>query len=178
MVNGFASVTGGNQVDTNATIMNAIKTVVRNQVTVNNIQQIATSSYNVNDGQLTVDYCKNSPLKWNQDIVSNVISDNILNSVSTQLLKNKQIQSLVAYVDQKASMQNKGLEDVVKALGDAIAKVVGAFTGPLAAVWIGGLILCCVCCGALLYFMMSPAGQKAATNISGAATNIARSRLG
>jgi uncharacterized membrane protein YoaK (UPF0700 family) len=132
----------------------------------------------VNDGQLTVEFCKGSPLKWNQSIVSNVISENIIHSVSTQLLKNKQIQSLVAYVDQKASQKNQGLNDLVDSIGKALSSVIGAFTGPLAAVWIGGLILCCVCCVALLYFMMSPAGQKAATNISGAGANIARSRFG
>ena len=168
MINGFAAATGGNDTDVTNNVTNIIHETVAQTLTNNNIMQIAQNSYNAQTATLTMAFCKNSPIQMNQTIVSNVISQNILNAVSEALLANSTISALISHADQTASMQNQGLNDLVDSMGKALSSVIGAFTGPIGYAYIGGCILCCVCCLALLYFMMSPAGQKSATTLTNA----------
>ena len=162
MVNGFAAATGGNSTNVTNSITNTIKEKITQTLTNENIMKIAQSSYNEITGEVTYEYCKNSPVKMNQSIVSNIISQNILTNVSNAIMKDSTVQKLVSYADQKASQENQGLNNVIDAIGKALSGIIGSFTGPMAAIPIAACILCCVCCLALLYFMMSPAGQQTA----------------
>ena len=168
MVNGFASATGGNETDVTNVVRNIINETVAQTLTNNNIMEIAQNSYNSQLAELTMEFCRNSPIQMNQTIVSNIISHNILSSVTQALLANSTISALISHADQSASQKNQGLNDLVDSMGKALSSVIGAFTGPLGYAYIGGCILCCVCCLALLYFMMSPAGQKSATTMTNA----------
>jgi hypothetical protein len=161
MINGFAAATGGNETNVTNDVRNIINETVSQTLTNNNIMQIAQNSYNAQTATLTMAFCKNSPIQMNQTIVSNVISQNILNSVSEALLANSTISALISHADQTASMKNQGLNDLVDSMGKALSSIIGAYTGPMAGVAIGITVLLCVCCLALLYFMMSPAGQQA-----------------
>lgn len=168
MINGFAAATGGNDTNVTNDVRNIINETVSQTLTNNNIMQIAQNSYNAQTATLTMAFCKNSPIQMNQTIVSNVISQNILNSVSEALLANSTISALISHADQTASQHSQGLNDVVDSMGKALSSVIGAFTGPMAAGYIAGCIFLCVCCLALLYFMMSPAGQHATVAASNA----------
>ena len=173
MVNGFAAATGGNNTDTYNKISNTINEKVQQSVTVNNIQKIATNSYDSQKGTLTMAFCRNSPINMNQTIVSNVISQNILNNLQQSLLSDTTISNLISHADQSASQQNQGLNNLVDSIGKAISDIIGSFTGPWAAVAIACVILCCLCCAGLVYFMMSPAGQEATTTAANAGANYA-----
>ena len=155
MVNGFAAATGGNSTNVTNEITNAINVAIRNEVTVNNIQQTATRSYNSQSGTLTMYFCRNSPIEMNQTIVSNVISQNVLTNVQKALLKNSTVSNLISYADQTASMQNKGLDDVIKAIGDAISGFIKAY----AMICVGIVAVCCIGILAIL-FMGSSGGNS------------------
>jgi len=173
MVNGFAAATGGNSADVTNNVQNIIKEVVDQQLTNNNIMKTVQNSYNSQSQEVTMILCQNSPIIMDQNIISNVISENILTNVTQALMQNATISSLISYADQHASVHNQGLNDVIDSIGKALSSIIGAFTGPYALVAIGACVLCCVCCIALLYFMLSPAGQQSATTVSQAGANYA-----
>lgn len=168
MQNGLLAATGGN--DTNAvnSVTNKVNEIVKQTLTTTNILNTASRTYNKQTGTVTMVFCKNSPIKINQSIVSNIISHNILTAVGDALMKDSTISGIVSKADQTSSEHNSGLDDLATAVGNALANIVGAFTGPMGAAYVASAVLSCICCLALLYFLLSPAGQKATTNVSGA----------
>jgi len=173
MTNGMLAATGGNSTNTVNSLTNLVSSIVKQTLTNTNIIETANKSYNKQSGKVYMAFCKNAPIKMSQDITSTVISTNLLNSVTTALMDNSVISGIVNDVDQKAKQHNQGFNDVLDSLFNGIRN---AFTGPAAMCYIAGLILCCVCCVALLYFMLSPAGQQATVTASNAGANYA-SRL-
>lgn len=174
MVSGFAAATGGNETEAMNDVQNIVNEVIDQSVTTNNIQKVCASSFNSQSGELTMDYCKNSPIKFKQTIVSEIIAENILNNVQNALMENSTIAGIVAHVDQTSSQENKGLNDLVDSMGKALTSMIGAVTGPLAGMYIGALCLLAVCCIALLYFFLSPAGQNSAKIVAQAGANVGK----
>lgn len=177
MVNGFAAATGGNNTDAYNYVSNKVSEIISQKITLNNIETIAKTAYNSQQATLTMAYCKNSPITMNQTIVSNIISQNILNNLQTALLQDTTISNLVSFADQTASQQNQGLNDLVDSIGKAVSSILGAFEGPFQNVAIACVILCCLCCAGFVYFLMSPAGQQATSTVVNTGANIAKSKV-
>ena len=173
MVNGLAAATGGNTQDTTMSITNTIEQSITNRINDTNINQVAVDSYNSIDGVLNIAVCRNSPIEVNQGIVSNIIAQNILTQITADILNNSAIATASATGSQTTSMKNQGLNDLVDSIGKAVSSIVGAFTGPLAAVWIACALVLCLCCAGLVYFLMSPAGQNATKTAANAGAKYA-----
>jgi len=168
-LSGFAAATGGNTTSVTNHIENTINEKIDQACTVNNIMNIAKSSYNQQYATLTMDFCRNSPIQMNQTIVSNIVSQNILTSVAKSLMEDSTVSNLVAYADQTAQTHNQGFNDVIDSIGKAISNIFGATTMPC----IIGMVVCIVLCIALLIFMLSPAGQQATTTAANAGATYA-----
>lgn len=177
MVNGLAAATGGNEQDTNNNIQTTINQSIQNRITDTNINEVVASSVNTQTMTLNIAACQNSPIQANQGIVSNVIAQNILTQISNDIVNNSVIASATTDVTNSTSMKNQGLNDLVDSMGKAISSIIGSVTGPIGAAYIACAIVCCVCCAALLYFMMSPAGQEAASKASNVGANFAKSKM-
>jgi hypothetical protein len=158
VISGFASMTGGNATDTTNYVRNTINKTINQATTINNINQVAASSYNSNTGKLKYVFCKDTPIEWNQEIVSEIIARNILQSIQDSLMEDSTISSLMNYADQTASTQNKGLDDVIKAA-----------TGPSIASAIAAAIICIIFLIGIVVLGMSPAGQESIGKVSNAA---------
>jgi len=171
MMNGLASITGGNSSDTTTNVSNTIKQTITNTIDKTNINTIAANSVNTQTMTLNILACQNSPIQANQGITSNVIAQNILSTITDNLMKSSLVASAVSNASQTSTMTNTGLDGLVASIGSAISNIVGAFTGPYQNIAIGACVLCALCCVALLYFMLSPAGQQATTTASQAGAN-------
>lgn len=176
MISGLAG-GGGNSQSTTTNIQNEIEMSIRNRITNTNINEVAASSFNTNTMTMNIGVCQYSPISANQGIVSNVIAQNILTQISTDIASSSAVASLAASASQTSLQENKGLDDLVESIGKAVSSIIGAFTGPYAAVAIACVLMLCLCCAGLVYFMMSPAGQEAASKASNVGANFAKSKM-
>jgi hypothetical protein len=173
MINGLAAMTGGNSQTTSTSIKNTIQVAVTNTINDTNINDVVARSVNTQTMTLNMAACEDSPIEANQGIVSNVIAQNILTQITSAIIRNSLIAQASSNVKTDTSMHNSGLNELVDSIGKALSSIIGAFTGPAAACWIAGVVLCCVCCLGLVYFLMSPAGQNAASSAANAGKNYA-----
>ena len=177
MVNGLAAMTGGNNQSTSTNIKNTISESISNNINSTSINQVAAASFNKNALTLNIGVCQNSPIQANQGIVSNVIAQNILTKITNDIVNNSLIATASSNASSSTGMHNQGLNDLVDSIGKAISSIIGSFTGPYAAVVIACVIMLCLCCAGLVYFMMSPAGQQVATTAANTGANFAKSKM-
>lgn len=142
MINGLASLTGGNSSKVNASIRTSIKQAIETKVTKENISNTVVSSMNVAEGKLELAVCRNSPINMSQDIQSQVIAQNIITQVTDTILQNEFIAKAKTDVTQKNTMKNQGLEALTACCGIVA-------------------VLLIVVCLALLVMGLSPGGQNA-----------------
>jgi len=147
MINGLAGASGNEQ-DVRASIRNTINQSIQTRVTTENIMNIATSSVNLQSGKINIAVCRNSPIRMDQNIESDVVAQNLMTQITDDILKNEVIASAKNTVTQTAFMENKGLESIAGACAGSSA-IIGVL-----------LLLACVA------MMMMGGGQKS-TNSSG-----------
>lgn len=102
-----------------------------------------------------------------QNIKQTVVAKGVSDAITKALFSDSTVNSAVQTGSQTASQQTQGLNDLV----DSIFKGLTSIWGIIA------LVLCFICCGAVI-FLLSPAGQKATTTAANAGANIARARYG
>lgn len=157
MVNGVASMTGGNAQDVRTNIQQTIDSAIRNNINSTTINQVATDSVNMQTMTLNIAACQYSPIEANQGIVSNVIAQNILTKISTAIASSNVIAAAASNVSQDSGMHNQGLNDLV----DSVFKGLTGIWGIIA------LVICVIVIGAVA-FLLSPAGQKASETLADA----------
>jgi len=159
---------GGGQSSTsdNTTINNHIENLIQTNITDETYNNALSQSLGSNDGTLVIGRDCKDEIHFDQNIVSQVTAINLLDKVQQILDSDSVVNQFNASVSQTATSKSEGLAGLVTAIFDGIRN---AFTGPYAMVAIACVVLCCVACLALLAFGLSPAGQTATTNASGAA---------
>jgi hypothetical protein len=120
MINGLAGASGNEQ-DVRASIRNTINQSIQTRVTTENIMNIATSSVNLQSGKLNIAICRNSPIRMDQNIESDVVAQNLMSQITDDILKNEAIASAKNTVKQTAFMENKGLESIAGACAGSSA---------------------------------------------------------
>jgi hypothetical protein len=85
--------------------------------------------------------------------------------ITEKILEDKIVNDLAAKAETSVKQENTGFASIIDSVFGGISDVLGAYGN------IVGMCVCllCVMCLALLAFGLSPAGQKATTNASGAA---------
>jgi hypothetical protein len=173
---GFLAPSVKNSAEARTNLKNKVTNIIDNTMKSETVQSIfahARANQNVDASNIWMEcdpkykiageYDLNIDQKMLQSITAKALADKL----TSQLASNQEIASAVTGVKQSSTQETKGLDDLVKAI----------FSG-LASIWgIIGALVCCVCI-AILIFALSPAGQKATTNASGAGASIARARYG
>ena len=145
-----------NVVETNITTEN-ITELLSDQVNINNTELIIGGNYDCRGGRGTID--------MTQDITAQLSAAAVTNMITEKILQDKIVNDLAAKAESSQSKKDTGFASIIDSYFGGIAKVFGASASII------GIIACllCVMCLALLAFALSPAGQKATTNASGAA---------
>ena len=140
MINGLAG-SGGNAQDVRASIRNTINQSIQTRVTTENIMNIATSSINLQSGKINVAVCRNSPIRMDQNIESDVVAQNLMTQITDDILRNDIIAKAKNTVTQTAFMENKGLESIAAASA-ASSGIIGAILllGCVAMLAMGGSV--------------------------------------
>lgn len=92
-----------------------------------------------------------------QKLKQTVVAKGVSDAITKALFSDSVVNSSVQAGTQKSTQETQGLNDLVDSLFKGLTGIYGIIA----------LVCCCVCI-ALLVFMLSPAGQKATTNASGA----------
>jgi hypothetical protein len=139
MINGLAGASGNEQ-DVRASIRNTINQSIQTRVTTENIMNIATSSVNLQAGKINLAVCRNSPIRMDQNIESDVVAQNLMSQITEDILKNEIIASAKNTVTQTAFMENKGLESIAGACA-ASSGIIGVILllGCVAMLAMGGM---------------------------------------
>lgn len=166
---------GGGQSSASDTtdIKSHVETLIETNITDETYNAALAESLSKNAGELYIGRDCRATINFDQNIVSQVTAINLLDKVQQILDSDAIVSQFTADVSQTAEAKSEGLAGLVKSLFDGIHD---AFTGPWSAIAIACVILFCIACLGLLAFGLSPAGQQATTNASGAAVNIAKSR--
>jgi hypothetical protein len=112
---------------------------------------------------------RNTSCKIGQDAQIKFVSEQIGKKVLEIINKDTSAQKLANEIDQVSQQESQGIgeaaADAFKGLGDGIGKAMGGAAVPSMI----SAVVSCVCCGALLAFGMSPAGQSLSKNAGSAA---------
>lgn len=143
-------------------ISNYKKTVenkINNTVTDTQIQDISNSVFNKNTKKVTLGECTDdSKLDFSQDIVSQLVTEGIMKGVTKAVAGAEADVSQKLGIKSSSESKGSGLEDVIASIFAGLTSIYGIIC----------IIVVCICL-AFLAFDLSPAGQKATTNASGAA---------
>jgi hypothetical protein len=112
---------------------------------------------------------KNTNCKIGQDVQIKFVSEQIGKKVLEIMNKDESAQKLAAEIDQAAKQASEGVGEAVAQSAEGIGKGIGSIMSGAAMPSIISAVVSCVCCGAMLAFGMSPAGQSLSKNAGSAA---------
>ena len=107
---------------------------------------------------------KNTNCKIGQDVQIRFVSEQIGKKVLEIMNKDESAQKLAAEIDQAAKQESQGIGAAVGEGAEGIGKGVGSIMSGATMPSLISALVSCVCCGALLAFGMSPAGQSLSKN--------------
>jgi DNA-binding protein YbaB len=107
---------------------------------------------------------KNTKCKIGQDAQIKFVAEQIGSKITEIINKDQSAQKLKKEIDASTSQETQGAGEAVAQGAKGIGEGVGAiFKGGTGASIVSGIVSC-VCCGAILAFGMSPAGQSLSKN--------------
>lgn len=146
-----------NVVETNITTEN-ITELLSEQVNINNAELIIGGNYDCRGGRGTID--------MTQDITAQLSAAAVTQMITKKILEDKIVNAMATKAEASQSKKDTGFASMLDSFFGGISDVIGAYSSIVGIV----ALLSCVMCLALLAFGLSPAGQKATTNASGAAS--------
>jgi hypothetical protein len=140
---------------------NSVSNIVETNITDKQKVEAFASVYNKNENKLDIGECGDGPgatnsskINASQNIVSDLVAQALLKSVSSALQKLDASNTSDTSVKQDSSAKSSGLDDVIKAIGDLLTGLFGAY-----AMYVLG---CCIVCSCLLCFLLVGAAAMSA----------------
>ena len=157
--------TGSTSASTVSDYKNKVSNIIETNITDQKKADAFASVYNKNNNELNIGECGDGPfalssakLNASQNIQSDLVAQAIVKSISNDLQKLDATNTTNTTTKQSSDSKTGGLEDVIASIFAGLTSIYGII----------GIIVVCICL-AFLAFALSPAGQKATTNASGAA---------
>jgi len=164
---GFLSPTVGNSSTATTNLKTTVTNIIENTMSSKSVQDIFASAKNKNDGDFSDLYYECDPayktpgkcsasqpdgcdFVVDQNIKSKVVAKGVADAITKALASTIADNTVAAEVKQSSKQESAG-----------VAELVSAITGPYAMICIAIVVLLCVVCGGIVYFMSSPAGQAA-----------------
>jgi len=151
-------------------IKTAIRTTVTQNITTENLTQVMNEQININQQRLIFGgnlICPEGKggLDLSQDITAQLTAEVVSELLTEKLMETKVVTDVTQAAEASVKQENKGFAGIIDSLGGAVSGIIGAYGN---IVFACVALLCVVCIGAVV-FLMSPAGQQATKNASGAA---------
>jgi hypothetical protein len=166
----LSDVIGKSDQNIEQTIKTAVRTVVTQNITTENLTQVMNEQININQQRLIFGgniICPEGKggLDLSQDITAQLSAEVVSSVITEKLLENKVINDLATKAEADVKQENTGFASIFDSILGGITGIVGAYGNIVFAC----VALLCVVCIGLVVFMMSPAGQQATQNMSKAA---------
>lgn len=148
-ITGAFSTALGNKQDIKQEVNVQLENVVENTLTTENINQLITSTVNVQNEELNVKVCYKSPINMTQDITSALVASAVTRALTTAISSNEYINKVATEAEALMKVEDRG---PFESLGEM-------FKG----MWLPIAISAVVSCVLLIVIMMvalSPAGQN------------------
>ena len=128
---------------------NKVSNIIETNITDQQKSDAFASVFNKNKNQINIGECggngvTSTKLNASQNIVSDLVAQAIVKSISSQLQSLDTTSSTTTQTSQSSTSKSGGLEDVIASIFDGL-------TGLYIPIIIGCL-LCCLCCVALIFF--------------------------
>jgi len=146
-------------------IKESIKSITGSTMNSKNMNKIAESMVTITEttvsfGNLTCSNGAKGTLIVDNNLIANQTADAVVKSLQENINKNSTLNSIQTKYSELVDQKNKGLFGTIQAWFKALGTIGSVI----------GIVVVCIIF-ALLFFLLSPAGQKATTNMSGAAAN-------
>jgi hypothetical protein len=179
--NGFLSASVGNSTSATTNLKNNVTNIIQNTMSSKSVQDIFAHAQNKNFADYSDLYYECDPqyksagkcgpddttgcdFVVDQNIKAKVVAKGIADAITTALSNVITDSTTTSNITTSSTLTNQGANDLLDSWFGGIAKLLGASTGMVA---IAACVLC-VAIAALLYFLLSPAGQKATTTLADA----------
>jgi hypothetical protein len=167
----LSDVIGKSNQNIEQTINTTVRNIVETNITTENLTELFAEQVNINQEELIIGgnfVCPEGKggLDLSQDIVAVLSASAVTDQLAEKISETKIVNDLTAKAEASVKQENTGFASIIDSIGEGISGIIGSATGIYA---ISGILLCVVCL-AILAFALSPAGQKATTNMSGAAS--------
>jgi len=131
---------------------NKVSNIVETNITDTSKAEAMASVYNKNDKAIKIKSCSdNAKIKASQNIVSDLVAQSLLKSVTSSLQTLDATNTSSVAVAQSAEAKSSGLDDVIKAIFDGLAGMYGVYAIIL-------ICCCCICCVGLVGVVAMGAG--------------------
>ncbi len=108
-------------------LQNAVQTVIENNVTQDTLNNAVNQVSFNQDGNIVIESSTyTGPCATDQNMVLNIQAQNVIGSIVSTVMENTQVTDIINEVKQAQDVENKGLSDVIKSVGESIAKVIDA----------------------------------------------------
>jgi hypothetical protein len=154
----------GDKQNVNQSITLAIENIVENTIVTENINDAVAEQVSINDGEFNLDgydCTLSGEINYTQDITAQLIASVVTKNLTDAIASSDILNQLQAAADAAQATENKGIADIVKAIGEA-------FTGWLKYAAIACVVCCCAIVVLAVVMGLSPAGQKATGNLGAA----------
>lgn len=112
---------------------------------------------------------RNTTCKIGQDAQIRFVAEQVGSKITEIINKDESAQKLKADIESKTTQETQGVGEALAQGAEGIGKGVASAMGGAALPSAVSALVSCVCCGALLAFGMSPAGQSLSKDAGGAA---------
>jgi hypothetical protein len=150
---------------------NHVSDIITNNMTTQMVQNAFASVHNGISNQINIQNCgcctsscsgALTNLDFSQNIVNQVAASAISDTITTALSNLDSTFSTITGVTQRSTSHTSGLDDVIKAIGDAIANILSALTGPWGMAAIACIVVSSLICVAIV--LMGAAGGSKGGN--------------
>jgi hypothetical protein len=174
---GSGALTQSTNSSNDTTLNSEIQNVVNTTCSDSNYNELVSTTLNKQDATVRILNC-NGKLTIGQSIVADVITKNLMDTMATNLQTNTATANVFNQLSQTSSSSSQGLAGLVDSFANGIKNILGV--GADAAKTISYIIGCIivVAIAAALYFLLSPAGQKATTTLANAGASKIKGPLG
>jgi hypothetical protein len=174
---GSGALTQSTNSSNDTTLNSEIQNVVNTTCSDSNYNELVSTTLNKQDATVRILNC-NGKLTIGQSIVADVITKNLMDTMATNLQTNTATANVFNQLSQTSSSSSQGLAGLVDSFANGIKNILGV--GADAAKTISYIIGCIivVAIAAALYFLLSPAGQKATTTLAEAGASKIKGPLG
>jgi len=154
-----------NKQKTETDVKMAVRNIVERTFKSENIQDVVSKSFNLENGKLKIGYCSSSPVDMKQDITSAVAATAMMDTLLKNIVDDATLNKIAQDLNTKAKAKTDGPIDAVA----------GFFSNNKWLVFVCGIVSC-VLLIVILYIALSPGGQEAIASAPQAAAGAGAAR--